>query len=87
MQFFLMMPGDTEADALNEANLLGEYTPINGVALGTFWAGTALTTLMKIVDKDPELLPLITIRTDMSNKAFTIEEFLTTIQKLKVRTR
>ena len=45
MQFFLLMPGDTEEDTLNEANLLGEYTPINGVALGTFWAGTALKTL------------------------------------------
>lgn len=76
-----MMPGDTEKDLLNEANLLGESS------FGVFWAGTALTTLMKVVDKDPELLPLMTIRTDMSNKTFTIEEFLTVIQKLKVRTR
>lgn len=87
MQFFLLMPGDTEEDALNEANLLGEYTPINGVALGTFWAGTALTTLMTIVDREPELLPLVKIRTDMSNKILSIEEFLTTIQKLKIKTR
>jgi len=42
---------------------------------------------MKIVDKEPDLLPLVTIRTDMSNKAFTIEEFLTAIGKLKVRMR
>ncbi len=81
MQFFLLMPGDTELDALNEANFLGESS------FGTFWAGTALTTLMKIVDKEPDLLPLVTIRTDMSNKAFTIEEFLTAIGKLKVRMR
>ena len=87
MQFFLLMPGDTEEDTLNEANLLGEYTPINGIALGTFWAGTALKTLMTIVDKDPELLPLIKIRTDMSSKIFSIEEFLTVIQKLKIRMR
>jgi len=85
MQFFLLMPGDTEEDTLNEANLLGEYTPTNGVALGTFWAGSALKTLMTIVDKEPELLQYIKIRTDMSNRAFTIEEFLTSIQKLKIR--
>ncbi len=81
MQFFLLMPGDTEEDTLNEANLLGESS------FGNFWAGTALKTLMTVVDKDPELLPLMKIRTDMSKRLFTIEEFLTTIQKLKIKTR
>lgn len=80
-QYFLLMPGDTEEDALNEANLLGEES------FGVFWAGTGLKTLMAIVDKDPELLPLIKIRSDMSSKIFNIEEFLTKIQKLKVRMR
>ena len=81
MQFFLLMPGDHEEDTLNEANLLGESS------FGNFWAGTALKTLMNVVDKDPELLPLMKIRTDMSNKIFTIEEFLTVIQKLEIRMR
>ena len=81
MQYYLLMPGDIEEDTLNEANLLGESS------FGVFWGGTALTTLMKIVDKDPELLPLIKIRSDMSKKIFSIEEFLTVIQKLKIRTR
>jgi hypothetical protein len=81
MQFFLLMPGDSEEDTLNEANLLGESS------FGTFWAGTALKTLMTVVDKDPELLPMMKIRTDMSNKIFSIEEFLTVIQKHKIRMR
>ena len=81
MQFFLLMPGDSEKDTLNEANLLGESS------FSTFWAGTALKTLMAVVDKDPELLPLMKIRTDMSNKIFSIEEFLTVIQKHKIRMR
>ena len=81
MQYFLLMPGDTEEDTLNEANLIGEES------FGIFWAGTALKTLMNIVDKEPELLPIVKIRTDMSNKIFNIEEFLTSIQKLKVRMR
>lgn len=81
MQFFLLMPGDNEEDTLNEANLLGESS------FGTFWAGTALKTLMTVVDKDPEILPMMKIRTDMSNKIFSIEEFLTVIQKHKIRMR
>lgn len=79
MQYYLMMPGDTDSDSLNEANLLGESS------FGVFWAGTALKTLMKIVDQQPELLPLIKIKGDTTNKIFTIEEFLTVIQKLKIR--
>lgn len=79
MQFFLMMPGDTEEDTLNEANLLGE------ASFGTFWAGTALKSLMYLVDKDPEALPHVRIATDMSKKLFTVEEFLTAIQKHKIR--
>lgn len=81
MTYYLLMPGDTEQDALNEANLIGEES------FGIFWAGTALKTLMNIVDKEPEILPIVKIRTDMSNKIFNIEEFLTSIQKLKVRMR
>jgi len=79
MQYFLLMPGDREEDTLNEANLLGE------ASFDVFWGGTALKTLMTIVDKQPELLPLVKIRSDMSRKIFTIEQFLTAIQKLKVR--
>jgi hypothetical protein len=74
-----MMPGDTEEDTLNEANLLGE------ASFGTFWAGTALKSLMHLVDKDPEALPHVRIATDMSKKLFTVEEFLTAIQKHKIR--
>jgi len=81
MIYYLLMPGDTEEDALNEANLIGEDS------FGVFWAGTGLKTLMSIVDKQPELLPLVKIRSDMSKKSYSIEEFLTAIQKLQIRIR
>ena len=80
-QYYILMPGDTEEDLLNETNLIGEES------FGTFWAGTGLKVLMNIVDKQPELLPLVTIRSDMSKKSYSIEEFLTAIQKLKIRSR
>lgn len=81
MQFYLLMPGDTEQDTLNESNLLGE------TSFGVFWAGSALTVLMRVIDKEPDLLPLIRIASDMSKRLFTIEEFLTVISKHQVRTR
>lgn len=81
MTYYLLMPGDTEEDALNEANLIGEDS------FGVFWAGTGLKTLMSIVDKQPELLTLVKIRSDMSKKSYSIEEFLTAIQKLQIRIR
>jgi hypothetical protein len=78
MQYFILMPGDTEQDALNEANLLGE------ASLGNFWAGTGLKTLMRLVDQQPEILPMVKIKTE-AGKDLTIEQFLTNIQKLKVK--
>ena len=75
------MPGDTEQDTLNESNLLGE------TSFGVFWAGSALTVLMRVIDQEPDLLPLIRIASDMSKRLFTIEESLTTISKHQVRTR
>ncbi len=81
MQYYILMPGDTEEDALNEANLLGEES------FGTFWTGQGLTILMKMVDKEPELLPLVQIRCDQSKEKLSIEKFLTIIQKLKLKTR
>lgn len=81
MEYYLLMPGDTEADVLNEANLLGE------ASFQVFWAGSALKTLMKMVDSQPELLPLVRIKTNMSVKELTIEQFLTAIGKLQIRMR
>lgn len=81
MQFYLLMPGDTEQDTLNEANLLGE------TSFGVFWAGSALSILMKIVEEQPEVLPSVRIASDMSSKLFSIEEFLTALSKHQIRTK
>lgn len=79
MQYFLLLPGDKESDTLNEANLLGEQS------FGVFWAGQGLKTLMTMVDRQPELLPLITIRNDSTDEVFSIEKFLSKIQNLNIR--
>lgn len=80
MQYYLMFPGDTEQDALNEANLLGE------ASFDIFWAGIGLKTLMKLVDTEPQLLESLRIVNDRG-RTLTISEFLTDIGKLKIRMR
>jgi hypothetical protein len=71
------MPGDSESE-LSDANLLGD------ASFNTFWGGSGLKVLMTMVDKQPEMLPNVTIKTD-TNKTLTIDQFLTEISKLKVR--
>ena len=77
MQYFIMLPGDTEKDCIKDTNLLGE------ASFKTFYAGLGLKALMKMVDRSPELLPNVTIKT-YQGKSLTVEQFLTDIQGLKV---
>lgn len=77
MQYYILMPGDKESE-LSDANLLGD------ASFGTFWAGSGLKVLMSLVDKNPDMLPNIKIKTDV-NKSLTIDEFLTEISRLKIR--
>jgi len=77
MQYYLLMPNDKET-VLSDANLLGESS------FGTFWRGSGVKVLMSIVDKKPDLLTTLTIKTD-TNKTLTIEQFLTEISRLKIR--
>ena len=78
MQYYLMMPSDTEQDALNEANLLGEES------LGNFWPGSGLAVLMTLVDKAPEALLSVRILTDR-NQTLGVGEFLEKISILNIK--
>lgn len=77
MQYFIMLPGDTEKDCIKDSNRLGESS------FNTFYAERGLKALMKIVDQRPELLPDTVIMTDKRQR-LTVEEFLQDIQKLRV---
>jgi len=79
MTYFIMLPGDTEKEVYFDSNLLGED---NG--FGVFWTGSGLKALMKMVDKQPEILPEIKIKTDKGH-TITVEQFLTEIKELKIR--
>tara|TARA_R110001592_G_scaffold5129_3_gene28485 strand:- start:116 stop:352 length:237 start_codon:yes stop_codon:yes gene_type:complete len=75
------MQGEPVENCMNETNLLGED---NG--FGVFWAGSGLEALMNIVNKHPEYLvgKAVDIVTD-KGQYITVEEFLKSIEKLKVR--
>ena len=75
--YYILLPGDTEKDCIKDTNLLGE------ASFKTFYAGLGLKALMKMVDRSPELLPNVTIKTDQG-KTLSVEQFLTDIQGLKV---
>ena len=76
MQYFIMFPDDK--DVTFEPNLLGESS------FKVFWAGAGLKKLMWMVDKTPELLPLVRIKTD-KGRSLEVIDFLEEIKKLKVR--
>jgi len=75
------MQGEPIENCMNETNLLGED---NG--FGVFWAGSGLRALMNIVTNHPEYLvgKAVDIITDKGNY-LTVEEFLKSIETLKVR--
>lgn len=77
MQYYILLPGDTEKDAMLDTNLLGESS------FNKFYAGLGLKALMTMVDRNPDLLKNVTIKTD-TNQTLSVEEFLTQIQSLKV---
>ena len=78
MQYYLVLPGDREADMANESNSLGEES------FGTFWRGSGLKTLLHITNTKPEILSACKIITE-TGKQLTMTEFLDTLNKLKLR--
>lgn len=77
MQYYLLLPGDTETDCELDSNLLGE------ASFNSFYTGAGMQALLKIVNQTPQLLTTLTIKTDR-NESISVEEFLTRINQLKV---
>ena len=80
MQYYILMPSDSEADASNEANLLGEESFEN------FWPGQGLWVLMDMVQNHPEALHAVAIKTDLDpHTNIGVSEFLDRVSKLKIQ--
>lgn len=78
MQYFILMPNDTEKDTLNEANLLGESS------FGSFWPGSGLKVLMTLVQDAPEALLSVKIKSE-DGVQYGVGEFLEVLDKLQIR--
>tara|TARA_R110000851_G_scaffold103994_2_gene221427 strand:+ start:551 stop:781 length:231 start_codon:yes stop_codon:yes gene_type:complete len=61
-----------------------DYLLIGTKSFDSFWPDQGLRALMNIVDKTPDKLVQVEIKTS-SNKILTIVEFLDQIKKLRVR--
>jgi hypothetical protein len=79
MIYYILLPGDSESDLVDGSDnfILGE------VSFKTFYPGLGLKALMNMVEKQPELLTKVTIKSDR-NESISVEEFLTRIQPLKI---
>jgi len=62
-----------------------DYLLIGTDSLGSFWPDQGLQALMNLVERSPEDLPSVEIKTS-SNEVLSIAEFLDKIKKLRVRT-
>ena len=78
MRYYILYPGNTEADTVNSVNQLGD------ASFKTFWAQRGLNILMNAVEQHHQDLNHFIIK-DERGKDYSIEEFLDQIKSLKVR--
>ena len=76
MRYYILYPGNTEADTVNSINQLGDQS------FKTFWAQRGFN--MKAVEQHHADLDHFIIK-DEKGKGYSIEEFLDKIKTLKVR--
>ena len=79
MRYYILYPGDTEADTIKDINQLGDE---NG--FGVFWTKRGFNVLMNAVEQHHSVLNHVVIK-DEKGKEYSIEDFLDKIKKLKVR--
>ncbi len=78
MKYFILMPGDNEADAWLDSNLLGEKS------FNVFWAGQGLKNLNNILVYEPEALGHVTVKSE-DGREISVTQFFDIIDDLQVR--
>tara|TARA_R110000851_G_scaffold298260_1_gene453745 strand:+ start:3430 stop:3672 length:243 start_codon:yes stop_codon:yes gene_type:complete len=80
MVYYILYPGDTEEDLINDINQLGEQS------FKVFWASTGFNMLQNAIKKNLDIIEHFIIKDDKGN-LYSIEEFLDKIKKLQIRTQ
>jgi len=78
MEFFICLPGDDKKSFIHSSYCLGEKS------FNVFWAAEGLRVLLDLANKNPEKLKELEIM-NSDGKKFTVEEFLSFIERLEVR--
>ena len=80
MNYYILFPGDTEADTINDQNHLGDD---NG--FGVFWAGSGFRILRRLINENHnETLDSIRIFSERGTR-LDIDEFLDLISGRQLR--
>ena len=77
MHYYILYPGDTEADTIHDINQLG-----NDNGFGVFWASRGFNVLMKAVNEQHDIVNHFAIF-DEKGKGYSVEDFLDKIKKIK----
>lgn len=78
MDYYILLPDDTEATTINDSNHLGT------TSFNIFWAGEGLNALLTIANDAPEMLEYVRI-ISAENKQLTVADFMDIIETLEVR--
>ena len=79
MRYYILYPGDTEADTVKDTNQLGDD---NG--FGVFWIATGLQDLVGHIAKEDPIIQEVIIK-DESGTSYNIHDFLDKLKSLEVR--
>jgi len=77
MVYYILLPGDSEAEAEYSTNVLGES------AFKNFWSDTGFEILVRLIEKYPDTLDTVKIK-DEKSKEYSIEQFLEITSKLNL---
>ena len=78
MTYYLLLEGDTEEDALYDSNILGDES------FGVFYPEQGMDVLMKLANNKSKVLEHIRIK-DEVGKSYTLEDFISILDKLKIK--
>jgi hypothetical protein len=76
MKFYILLPGDTEEDTVNDSNILGE------ISFKKFTKNDGFDVLLNLTSKRPDLLETLRIY-DSLGKQYTVEQFLHILETLR----
>lgn len=78
MVYYILLPGDTEADTVRDSNILGE------VVFNKFKRNQGYVVLANIINKYPDRLEGVRI-IDQAGKKYSVEQFLDIVFKYSYR--